>query len=90
MRLDDIIRSRVVKTIKNHIDPDGHLRESEFTDDAKILDLGDSLDMLEIILVLQEEFDVDIPDDVAEKIKTIGDAVRRITEIEGKIEMDVI
>ena len=42
-------------------------------------DLGaDSLDTIEFVMTLEEEYDVSIPDDVAERIQTIGDAVRYI------------
>ena len=39
-------------------------------------DLGaDSLDTVELIMALEEEFDIEIPDDKAEKIKTVGEAI---------------
>ncbi len=42
-------------------------------------DLGaDSLDTVELIMALEEEFDIEIPDDVAEKIKSVGEAVKYI------------
>lgn len=44
-------------------------------------DLGaDSLDTVELIMALEEEFDIEIPDDKAEKIKTVGEAVSYIQE----------
>ena len=44
-------------------------------------DLGaDSLDTVELIMALEEEFDIEIPDDKAEKIKTVGEAVAYIEE----------
>ena len=44
-------------------------------------DLGaDSLDTVELIMALEEEFDVEIPDEKAEKIKTVGEAVAYIEE----------
>ena len=46
---------------------------------AFIEDLGaDSLDTVELVMALEEEFNVEIPDEVAEKIKTVGDAVAYI------------
>ncbi|MDI6812407.1 MAG: acyl carrier protein [Desulfitobacteriaceae bacterium] len=36
---------------------------------------ADSLDIVELIMALEEEFDLDIPDEEAEKIRTVGDAV---------------
>ena len=51
--------------------------ESEVTDTASFQqDLGaDSLDTVELIMELEKEFDIQIPDDKAEKITTVGDAV---------------
>jgi len=47
--------------------------------DTRFSDLGaDSLDTVEMIMELEEEFDVSIPNDVAERIQTVGDAVRHI------------
>ena len=44
-------------------------------------DLGaDSLDTVELIMALEEEFDVEIPDEKAEKIKTVGEAVSYIEQ----------
>jgi acyl carrier protein len=41
---------------------------------------ADSLDIVELIMALEEEFDLDIPDEDAEKIRTVGDAVNYINE----------
>ena len=56
------------------------VQEDNVTMDTNIIDdLGaDSLDMVELIMALEEEFDCEIPDDVAEKIKTVGDLVRYV------------
>lgn len=44
-------------------------------------DLGaDSLDTVELVMALEEEFKIEIPDEDAEKITTVGDAVKYITE----------
>ena len=50
------------------------------TTDAKIVDdLGaDSLDTVELIMALEEAFDIEIPDDKAENIKTVGEAISYI------------
>lgn len=55
------------------------------TDDAKFIeDLGaDSLDQVELVMALEEEFGADIPDEDAEKLATVGDAIKYIeTHIE--------
>ena len=54
--------------------------EAEGTIDSTFIDdLGaDSLDIVELIMAFEEEFNVEIPDDVAEKIKTVKDTVEYI------------
>lgn len=54
--------------------------EAEVTIDSTFIDdLGaDSLDTVELIMAFEEEFNVEIPDDVAEKIKTVKDTVEYI------------
>ncbi|MDQ6930874.1 MAG: acyl carrier protein [Candidatus Eremiobacteraeota bacterium] len=54
--------------------------EDEVTPEASITDdLGaDSLDQVELVMAFETEFNIDIPDEEAEKIKTVGDAVSRI------------
>ncbi len=56
------------------------VEESKITMDSKFIDdLGaDSLDTVELVMRLEDEFDCDIPDEEAEKITSIGDAVRYI------------
>lgn len=56
------------------------VEESEVTMEASFIDdLGaDSLDIVELIMALEEEFDLEIPDKEAEKITTVGDAVEYI------------
>ena len=54
--------------------------EAEVTIDSTFIDdLGaDALDIVELIMAFEEEFNVEIPDDVAEKIKTVKDTVEYI------------
>jgi len=54
--------------------------EAEVTPEASITDdLGaDSLDQVELVMAFETEFNIDIPDEEAEKIKTVGDAVSKI------------
>ncbi len=58
------------------------VEEDDVTEDASFVDdLGaDSLDIVELVMALEEQFGVSIPDEQAEKIKTVGDAVSFITE----------
>ena len=54
--------------------------EAEVTIDSTFIDDSgaDSLDIVELIMAFEEEFNVEIPDDVAEKIKTVKDTVEYI------------
>jgi acyl carrier protein len=58
------------------------VKPEEVTDDASFTDdLGaDSLDLVEVVMALEEEFGAQIPDEDAEKIKTVGDAIKYIDE----------
>ena len=58
------------------------VKPEEVTDSASFVDdLGaDSLDTVELVMALEEEFGVEIPDEDAEKITTVGDAVNYIQE----------
>ena len=58
------------------------VKKEEVTDNAKFVDdLGaDSLDTVELVMALEEEFGIEIPDEDAEKITTVGDAIKYIDE----------
>jgi len=59
------------------VDRDEVTEESSF-----IEDLGaDSLDVVELVMAFEEEFDVEIPDEDAEKIRTVDDAVSYLEDI---------
>ncbi|TFB08087.1 acyl carrier protein [Candidatus Atribacteria bacterium MT.SAG.1] len=65
---------RIKKIIVDQLGVD----ESKITENSSFVDdLGaDSLDIVELIMAFEEEFDVEIPDEDAEKMKTIGDAIK--------------
>jgi acyl carrier protein len=58
------------------------VEEGEVTPAAKFIeDLGaDSLDTVELVMAFEEEFDLEIPDEDAEKITTVGDAIQYIKD----------
>lgn len=70
------IKSRVISIIVDKLG----VEESEVTSEASFTnDLGaDSLDTVELIMEFEKEFNIAIPDDQAEKIQTVGDAVTYI------------
>ena len=60
--------------------------ENQVTEDARFIeDLNaDSLDIVELIMALEEEFSAEIPDEEAEKLKTVGDAIKYIESKQGE------
>ena len=71
------VADKVKKIIAEHLGIDDI---SKLTDDAKFIDdLGaDSLDTVELVMAFEEAFDVEIPDEKAEKILTVGDAISHL------------
>ncbi len=78
MTTNSEIFERVKKIIINHLGAE----ESKVSEGASFIDdLGaDSLDQVELVMAFEEEFGIEIPDDAAEKITTVGSAVKYITE----------
>ncbi|MCF6275544.1 MAG: acyl carrier protein [Robiginitomaculum sp.] len=74
--MSDVL-SRVSKMVVEHLD----VEEDKVTETSNFIeDLGaDSLDNVELVMAFEEEFDIEIPDDAAETIQTVGDAVKFIT-----------
>ncbi len=72
------ISERVKKIIVDQL----QVPEEQVTDEAKFIeDLGaDSLDQVELVMALEEEFNADIPDDAAEKLTTVGEAIKYIED----------
>jgi acyl carrier protein len=72
------LEQRVAKIIAEQLG----VEESEVVPEASFVDdLGaDSLDTVELVMALEEEFGVEIPDEDAEKITSVGDAVKYIVE----------
>jgi len=76
--------SDIAERVKSIIVDKLSVEESEVTNDASFTnDLGaDSLDTVELIMEFEKEFGVTIPDDRAEKISTVGDAIAYIENLE--------
>ena len=62
------------------VDPEKVKLEASFIDDLG----ADSLDIVELVMAMEEEFDLEIPDDDAEKLRTVGD-VYSYLEKKGKV-----
>jgi acyl carrier protein len=72
------LEERVAEIIVEQL---GVSREEVTPKASFIDDLGaDSLDIVELVMAMEEAFDVEIPDDDAEKIQTIGDAINYLKE----------
>lgn len=75
-------KDEIFKKVKAIIVDQLGVEEEEVLAEAHFIDdLGaDSLDIVELMMALEEEFDLEIPDEEAEKIATVGDAVKWIQE----------
>jgi acyl carrier protein len=72
------VEQRVIDIVSEHFayDKEKITRNTTFIEDIG----ADSLDIVEFVMELEEEFDIQIPDDQAEKIKTVGEAVDYIDQ----------
>lgn len=73
------VQSKVAKIIEEQlgVDPDRVKPEASFIDDLG----ADSLDIVELVMAMEEEFDIEIPDEDAEKLRTVQDVMKYL---EGK------
>ncbi|MBN8827986.1 MAG: acyl carrier protein [Sphingobacteriia bacterium] len=74
----DEVREKVLTIVSEHLGVDKSKIEdkSAFTDDLG----ADSLDQVELVMALEDEFKIEIPDDAAEKIQRVSDAINFIRE----------
>jgi acyl carrier protein len=72
------MEERLCKIIAEQLDVEESkvVPAASFADDLK----ADSLDLVELIMSIEEEFGVEIPDEEAEKMKTVGDALQYLNE----------
>ncbi|HUG27527.1 MAG: acyl carrier protein [Gemmatimonadales bacterium] len=78
--------SDIVEKVKDIIVEELGVEREKLTDTASFMeDLGaDSLDTVELVMAFEKEFDIDIPDEEAEKLRTVGDALKYLNEKLGK------
>ena len=74
MALFDDVKEVVVEQL--NVSPDEVKEASKFVEDLG----ADSLDVVELVMALEEKFDIEIPDDQAENIATVNDAIKFIEE----------
>ena len=73
MSVEEKVKNIIVEQLG--VDMESVTPEASFIDDLG----ADSLDIVELVMTMEEEFDLDIPDEDAEKMKTVGDVVKYIT-----------
>ena len=69
---EERVKNIIVEQLR--VEPDHVEPAAQFVNDLG----ADSLDTVELIMALEEEFDIEIPDEQAEKIKTVGEALEHI------------
>lgn len=72
MNIEERVRTIICDQLA--VDADKVTKTASFIDDLG----ADSLDIVELVMTMEEEFDMDIPDEEAEKLKTVGDVVNYI------------
>ena len=74
------VADRVISIVSEQLGVD---KEKVTPETSFVNDLGaDSLDTVELVMELEEDFEIDIPDDAAEKIQTVGQAIEFIEQIQ--------
>ena len=74
--MSDDIKSKIKKIVADHLG----IEEEKVTEEASFIDdLGaDSLDQVELVMALEEEFDTEIPEEEAEKLQTVGSVIKYV------------
>ena len=80
------VESNVEEKVKDIIVEELGVEREKLTSEASFMDdLGaDSLDTVELVMAFEKEFDIDIPDEDAEKLRTVGDAMNYLHQKIGK------
>ncbi|MDN5364894.1 MAG: acyl carrier protein [Thermacetogenium sp.] len=79
--MTDLDGQGIFEKVKSIIAEQLGVAEEELTPETSFEDLNaDSLDIVELIMALEEEFDLEIPDEEAEKIQTVGEIVEYIKD----------
>ncbi|NNE92133.1 MAG: acyl carrier protein [Verrucomicrobiales bacterium] len=75
----------IEEKVKNIITDQLSVTEEQVTPEAKFIeDLGaDSLDTVELVMAFEEEFEIEVPDEEAEKLTSVGEVIKYIKEKKG-------
>jgi acyl carrier protein len=85
MKKEDVneeLWNKVVQIIVERLEvqPESIKLESKFIEDLMV----DSLDTIELVIGFEEEFGIEIPDEQAERLRTVGDVVEYLSEVTGR------
>jgi acyl carrier protein len=82
LKVSTTVEQRVIEIVCENlgVNKEQVTRSTSFTEDIG----ADSLDIVELVMELEEEFEITIPDDQAEKIKTVGEAIDYIEKEQAK------
>lgn len=72
MNVEERVKNIIVEQL--NVDAEQVTAEASFVDDLG----ADSLDIVELVMTMEEEFDLEIPDEDAEKIKSVGDVIKYV------------
>ena len=77
--------SDIEQKVKDIIAEELGVEQDKLTDEASFMDdlNADSLDTVELVMAFEKEFDIDIPDEDAEKLRTVGDALNYLRDKKG-------
>lgn len=74
------MRDQILKMIGEqfNVDPEDLTEETDFVDDLN----ADSIELVELVMSIEDEFDVEVDDEALEKLKTIGDVLDYIEDLQ--------
>ncbi len=78
------VQDKVIQIITEQlgVDKEGVTLDSSFVNDLN----ADSLDMVELVMELEEQFELNIPDEDAEKITTVGEAINHVIALKESVD----
>ncbi len=89
--MNNLLSEKETKAVLDILVEQLGVQETQLTPDARLEeDLGaDSLDIVEITMSVDERFNISVPDEVAEKVSTVGDLFEALADLLGKREQRV-
>jgi len=90
--MNNLLSEKETKAVLDILVEQLGVQETQLTPDARLEeDLGaDSLDIVEITMSVDERFNISVPDEVAEKVSTVGDLFEALADLLGKREQRLV